>query len=645
MLRQVPLEDISDLIGAIKENYPNKLGKVDVDDISIRHSLEDKPLDSNILLSNVVDITFQNPLIITVKAIEQSGMKFDNLTPKVVLKSLINMISIEEPNCNVFSALESMENLNMTNSILNLNIKGLGGIPNLLYSEEIYSAETEIGIKMPIDKLLEIGHKTIVMIGVSGCGKTRSCYDICRHTWGLYFDCFADQDFKRMIEELVTIRPAIKSESSQQTFEVESKKRIQCLISARMLVLQTLLNKKGSLNSFKWLCIQRSRRSRNLFAKIYSQLSQLPFSVSEAIFDSLKSWFPKDGKIIFDEAQCCLEHLNLDYRSCSSNVQPKVVNGQFTDPRSFFSFLTRTVIESGLKSIWCGTHMRIRSMDLFSSAAGNKIDEVCLFTDFNYLKPSEIFQLLSKWLNVDEEENLVLFEEIASRTTKIHHLISAQIGILIRHQWLFPYDPSLGNSSPYYFWEQRISWTFGPIDKKDVSAFEVRQVSDTLIRLCLSFLFGDGSSMDVSPGTDLVSTGLVMITKSLHSWQARMAEPLVLTAGLNFLADQGPGLMLDYFANKLFAPVEPLNSTPQERGHMMELVIALRFVQGWWLEPGMKKYLPLWAQHLNIQKPLGVIDCRLKESGVDMFVQQLRNAEFPWMILPAVNAGPDLRYS
>ncbi|KAJ2989876.1 hypothetical protein HDV02_004733 [Globomyces sp. JEL0801] len=405
------------------------------------------------------------------------------------------------------------------------------------------------------------------------------------------------------------------------------------------------------------MCIQRRRRSQSLFAKIYSQLSRLPFSESEAIFDSLKSWFPKDGKIIFDEAQCCLELLNLDYRSCSSNVQPKVVNGQFTDPRSFFSFLTRTVIESGLKSIWCGTHMRIRSMDLFSSAAGNKIDEVCLFTDFNYLKPSEIFQLLSKWLNVDQEENLVLFEEIANLlqgrprfiTSFLHKLIySSDINGCFREyarDMTTRYDPSLGNSSPYYFWEQRISWTFGPIDKKDVSAFEVRQVSDTLIRLCLSFLFGDGSSMDVSPGTDLVSTGLVMITKSLHSWQARMAEPLVLTAGLNFLADQGPGLMLDYFANKLFAPVEPLNSTPQERGHMMELVIALRFVQGWWLEPGMKKYLPLWAQHLNIQKPLGVIDCRLKESGVNMFVQQLRNAEFPWMILPAVNAGPDLRYS
>jgi hypothetical protein len=78
---------------------------------------------------------------------------------------------------------------------------------------------------------------------------------------------------------------------------------------------------------------------------------------------------------------------------------------------------------------------------------------------------------------------------------------------------------------------------------------------------------------------------------------------------------------------------------------MMEVVIALRFIQGWWVEPKLQCYLPEWCKPLEIKKPLGVIDCRSKESDLNMFVQQLRNPNFPWLIFPSVHAGPDLRYA
>jgi hypothetical protein len=144
---------------------------------------------------------------------------------------------------------------------------------------------------------------------------------------------------------------------------------------------------------------------------------------------------------------------------------------------------------------------------------------------------------------------------------------------------------------------------------------------------------------------DLVHTSLVMVSKNSDGWHAAMAEPIVLSAGLNYLADQKPQLLMNYFANQLFSPVGAPYLTPQERGHMMELVIALRFMQGWWLETKLQSYLPQWARDMNIHKPFGVIDCRSKESNLKMFVRQLRDANFPWVILPSVNAGPDLRYS
>ena len=581
------------------------------------------------------------------------------ITPEEATNNLIHSIKLDIGNRKFFSAQDSMETLNLDESILNVNIKSLNGIPDLLYSEDIYNDEKEIGIEMPIDRLVQITNKTIVLIGVSGCGKTRTCYDMCRKYWGLYFDCFADVDFNSMIKCLESIRPRIKTEETQKFFEGESKRLVECLISSRLLVLQTLRERYPELKFFEWLCIQRSR-SRNLFSDIFTKVSQLPWSVSLKIYYHLKKTFQEGlglglgcGRVIFDEAQHMLELLNLDYQSTNS----RITKGHFAFPRSFFSFLTKFIFKDGFRSIWCGTHMRIRSMELLYSAAGGKEAEICIFTEFNYLKPSHIFKLLGKWLSVTiDESNVRLFEEISQIfqgrprffISFLHNLIKSNdiddcFRMYVRNMTT-NYDSALSDSSPYFFWKQRIGWIIQPIEK-NTHDFETRVVSTTLVKLCISYLFGDGLSIAYSPDLDLVSTSLVMVSKKSDKWHATMAEPIVLCAGLNYLADQEPQTLMDYFANQLFLPHSPLNLTPQERGHMMECVIALRFLQGWWLESNLQSYLPQWAIDLNIQKPLGVIDCRSKESDVNMFVQQLLNANFPWLIFPSVNAGPDLRYS
>jgi hypothetical protein len=576
------------------------------------------------------------------------------ITSEQAIDSLKQLISLDNGNK---TAQDSMETLNLDESILNVNIKSLDGVPNLLYSEEIYNDEKEIGIEMPIDRLVKIRRKVIVLIGVSGCGKTRTCYDLCRKYWGLYFDCIDDVDFITMIDKLEVIRPRFKTEENQQIFEEESKRLIKCLIVTRLLVLQTLYERNPNLECFEWLCIQRSRRSQKLFSRIFTKLCQLPWSVSSVIYQQLKEGVPKSVRVIFDESQHTLDLLKLDYRSTSSNQQGIKANGHFAFPRSFFSFLSRIVIKSGFNSIWCGTQMRIRSMDFIYPAAGLKPEEIYMFTDFNFLEPTHIFKLLCRWLKVEVSKNVALFEEISNVlqgrprffTSFLNKLMnSPDINNCFRsyiRDMTTNFDSSLSNSSPYFFWQQRIDWTIQPIERTSTYSFDNRLVSDTLIKLCLSFLFGNGSSIVYSPDLDLVSTGLVMVTKKSNEWHATMSEPIVLSAGLNYLADVNEQILMEYFAKQLFSPLGPPNLTPQERGHVMEFVIALRFIQGWWLESKLQSYLPQWARDLNIHMPLGVIDCRSKESDVNMFVQQLRNDNYPWVIFPSVNAGPDLRYS
>lgn len=569
---------------------------------------------------------------------------------------LCSMIHMEGTERSIFTAQDSMDNiLPVENGILNIQIPSIDDIPDLLYSEDIYKSEKELGIEMPVDKLVKIKNKTVVLIGVSGCGKTRSCCDLCRHRWCLYFDCSVDDDFIYMLEQLENCRPSEKSEHSQQNFENLSKRLIKCLIGARLFVLRSLRDRYPHFTSFDWLCTQRSRRTRSLFCNIFKKLSNSNGSVSSALYEKLK---PKEGHIIFDESQALLGKLKIDYRS-SKDFQQDITKGVFNHPRSFFSFLTGTIIQSGLRSIWCGTHMRIRNMELIHSSAGGKPNDIFVFTDFNYLTATNVAQLLSKWLNPQLDP---LFIQQASHLLQgrprfmisfLHRLrnISDHSQLLtILNGYCSVMTTRAGkedtNSSLYSFWSQRINFDIVPIGSTVTAAFEKRPIPDMLIKLCISWLFGNGESINYTPDLDMVSTGLVMVKNEGDNWSTIMAEPLSLTAGLNYLADQSPDALMDYFANQLFVPLGSPNLTPQERGNMMELVITLRFMMSWWKDSSIQQYLPQWLKKdYDIPKPCGVLDGRGGTDSHILFIQQLGNQSFPWIVLPPTNAGPDIRYS
>lgn len=577
---------------------------------------------------------------------------------------MIRNIDKDETNKkNVFFSQESMVTI-VPPDIVNLEIKAVDGVGDLLYSQQIYEDEKSFGIEMPVDRLLKITHNTIVLIGLSGCGKTRSCYDYARHHWCLYFDCTIDDDVSSMINLLQAHKPSIKTHETQQAFEELSKMAIQSLISSRMLVLEVLqeqgIQKQGGgktpVEPFDWLCIQRSRRSRRLFTELFRKILTYPVLVISQIFDALKAKF--NGRVIFDESQHLLTILESDYRSSKHDLRGFTDN-RIDFPRSLFSFTAGCITALGLNSIWCGTHMRIKNMDLVYSAAGGKpTTNIAIFTSFTYLKPNVIFKLCEKWIKPAVfNDNMSVFEEAANFLQgrprffmSFLHNVNTSKHILAsfenyRRDMTTNYDSSLVSSSPYYFWRDYIHLSVEPLHRSQTAAFSKRLVSDTLLKLCIDFLLGDGKSISFSSDLELLSTGLVMVDlNETTGWTCCMAEPLVLSAGVNYLADQAPEALMDYFAAQLFAPLGPANKTAQERGHCMELVIALRFIQGWWQEPELQALLPKWVNEMNICRPVGILDCRSEKEGL-MFLQQLRNLRFPYVILPAVNAGPDIRYA
>ncbi|KAJ3226072.1 hypothetical protein HDU78_010457 [Chytriomyces hyalinus] len=595
-----------------------------------------------------------------------------NISLKEAFEQLSSLVMMENdtPTQNVFTAQDSMDNLPLLDNVLTLDIKLVKGVPNFLYSDRIYADEATIGINMPVDKLLKIDKQTIILIGVSGCGKTRTCYDYARHHWCLYFDCTEDPDILSMIDGLEDEIPDTITDRSQKAFEAYSKKAIKSLIAARLLVLR-ILREKPNYSPFDWHCVQRSMRSRRLFKLVFLQLVTYPQTVVSRMFEQLTREF--DGRIMFDESQDLLTTLETDYRS-SKGDRGGITDNELDFPRSLFSFATHNVIKWGLKSIWCGTHMRIRNVDLvFPAAGGEKDTDIHLFTDFSYLQPSAIRKLCSRWIQPHiYENNQTLFEEISNFLQGRPRFLSSFLLTLFKmgdvgkaFQWYRHHmttkagysvtskhnskkttkvESTVNSISMYGFWAQRIDWTIEPISG-DLNPFDPVLVSHTLLRLCVASLFGDGGSTLIASDLDLVSTCLVMVNYEAESWYATMAEPMVLVAGMNYLADQNPSALMDYFAARFFAPMNAPNMSAQERGNHMELIIAIRFLQGWWLEADLKAFLPKWVRALDIAKPVGLLDCRSKRGVSNIFLEQLSDDTFPWVTCPPVNAGPDLRYN
>jgi hypothetical protein len=78
------------------------------------------------------------------------------ITPEQAIDSLEQLISLENQNSNIFSAQDLMETLNMEESILNINVKSLDDVPNLLYSEEIYNDEMKLELKCQLIDLTSL---------------------------------------------------------------------------------------------------------------------------------------------------------------------------------------------------------------------------------------------------------------------------------------------------------------------------------------------------------------------------------------------------------------------------------------------------------------------------------------------------------
>lgn len=200
----------------------------------------------------------------------------------------------------------------------------------------------------------------------------------------LSYDCFADEDMIHFIQHLMYKSPLVKDRASHSNFEKESVVSLTRLFLSRLIVFKELrdnaLRNGSCFSEFDWLCYQKSTRTRSLFANIFDTLGFCSGSFIEKLMNHTYGALFGSMVLIFDECQQLLLKLQTDYHS-SSNASINL-QGEFIAPRSLFSFIVSQVKHQ--RTIWCGTHMRIKNIELFASAAAGKTNKevLILFSNF-----------------------------------------------------------------------------------------------------------------------------------------------------------------------------------------------------------------------------------------------------------------------
>lgn len=93
----------------------------------------------------------------------------------------------------------------------------------------------------------------LVMLGTSGCGKTRTCYEVLCKTWGIYFT--VGSEIIDAIEQYVI---SMAADDPKSTYFFHSNRSFaehgtRCAIVALLLVLRYNLKLSKSITPQQWL--------------------------------------------------------------------------------------------------------------------------------------------------------------------------------------------------------------------------------------------------------------------------------------------------------------------------------------------------------------------------------------------------------
>lgn len=251
--------------------------------------------------------------------------------------------------------------------------------------------DSPISIELPNSAMSETSHKLFehlrlsdkihsnalfaTMIGVSGCGKTRTMYEYLCCRFGLYF--VADTQGNGGSTDVTVARTMIEDAIETGSFFHVSHDTISALLLARICVFCICLKHRPSMTPYEWLLIQTSLWTEEL-TQAFRLATALSSNTSEPVIQGVLKSFQEQHSyclpVFLDEAQIFMH-------SCMGKFPSKQQEGVF---RPLFSKICTTFgFFSGMLTIIGGTGLGLKDVrELLLSQIGKDHWSDVHFIDF-----------------------------------------------------------------------------------------------------------------------------------------------------------------------------------------------------------------------------------------------------------------------
>lgn len=226
-----------------------------------------------------------------------------------------------------------------------------------------------------------------MLFGVSGCGKSRTIFEVLSIRYGLYFEPFGGGPQPGSPEmHILEKEIRLKSDYDKENLRKVADHCIYTLLLTRLLIMfqckEIAVKSNQKMKPRSWLFLQLQARqlltdgSEVLFSKVFELLYKChPEDVSAKLDDVLNEFMkdeffqrPKSNLYVFmDEAHVLLKQCKYDFDSATDN----------DEKRSFFSHFFKSL--SYLRNInvfLAGTALRLsESRELMKSCIGKTVYE------------------------------------------------------------------------------------------------------------------------------------------------------------------------------------------------------------------------------------------------------------------------------
>jgi hypothetical protein len=248
----------------------------------------------------------------------------------------------------------------------------------------------------------------LIFLGTSGCGKTRTCYELICQNWGIYF--VASRQGNGGSADIEKIESYL-SEKITQDFEKNRQYAVEivrCAILSRLLILQYCINHRSAFNKQRWLLIQTCQ---HIFGKLYNysddmflylmlQLSACtPLSVRNYIDTIYQESFSSEKfVIILDETQMLEMALKGKFKSRTSEQKRSLLSPIIQALREPAPLMTNHCV------IPCGTGLGILSLeDVINTGIAKPEIEILKFAEFGGWRDiSHVKNYVSKLIELED---------------------------------------------------------------------------------------------------------------------------------------------------------------------------------------------------------------------------------------------------